>query len=151
MITLTVNGKTQTVEAAPDTPLLWVLRDHLSLTGSKYACGIGKCGACAVHLNGDVAMSCQVSVGKSAGAEITTIEGLGANGLHPIQKAFIEENTTQCGCCIPGQIMALAAMLDSNPEPTDNEIDLALKDNLCRCGAYTRIRKAVHTAARSMA
>jgi aerobic-type carbon monoxide dehydrogenase small subunit (CoxS/CutS family) len=149
MITLTVNGTTHTVEAAPDTPLMWVLREHLKLTGTKYGCGIGKCGTCAVHLNGQVAMSCQVSVGKSAGAEITTIEGLGANGLHPIQKAFIEENVTQCGFCIPGQIMVLSAMLDSNPEPTDNEIDLALKDNLCRCGAYTRIRKAVHRAAGS--
>jgi isoquinoline 1-oxidoreductase alpha subunit len=151
MITLTVNGQTQAVEAAPDTPLLWVLREHLGLTGTKYGCGIGKCGSCGVHMNGELAMSCQVSLGKSAGAEVITIEGLGANGLHPIQQAFIDENTSQCGFCIPGQLMTLAAMLDSNPEPTDPEIDLALKDNICRCGAYTRIRKAVHTAARSMA
>ena len=149
MITLTVNGKTHTVEAAPDTPLLWVLRDHLKLKGTKYGCGIGECGSCIVHMNGQVTKSCQTSVGKSAGAEITTIEGLGANGLHPVQKAFIEENTTQCGFCIPGQIMAIAAMLESNPEPTDHEIDIALKDNLCRCAAYSRIRKAIHRAASS--
>ena len=151
MITLTVNGTTHTVEVAPDTPLLWVLREHLGLTGTKYGCGIGECGSCTVHLNGQATNSCQTSVGKSAGADIVTIEGLWANGPHPIQKAFITENTSQCGFCIPGQLMTLAAMLDSNPEPTDHEIDIALKDNICRCGAYTRIRKAVHTAASSMA
>lgn len=149
MITLTVNGKTQTVEAAADTPLLWVLREQIGLTGTKYGCGIGECGACNVHMNGELAKSCQISIGKAAGADITTIEGLGANGLHPVQQAFISENVTQCGWCIPGQIMTIAMMLDTNPEPTDHEIDLALRENYCRCGAYTRIRKAVHRAASS--
>jgi|TARA_B100000315_G_C14547827_1_gene574165 aerobic-type carbon monoxide dehydrogenase small subunit (CoxS/CutS family) len=151
MISLTVNGQTRTVEAAPDTPLLWVLREHLGLTGTKYGCGTGECGACNVYMNGEVVQSCQSSVGKSSGADITTIEGLGANGLHPVQKAWIEENVVQCGYCMPGMIMASAAMLDTNPEPTDQEIDVALKDNLCRCGAYARIRKAIHKAASSMA
>ncbi len=149
MVTLSVNGQSHTVEVAPDTPLLWVLREQIGLTGTKYGCGTGECGACNVFLNGQLVQSCQTSIGKAAGADITTIEGLGANGLHPIQKAFIAENTVQCGYCMPGQLMSLAAMLESNPEPTDNEIDLALKDNLCRCGAYTRIRKAVHRAASS--
>ncbi len=149
MITLTVNGKTQSVEVAPDTPLLWVLREHLGLNGTKYGCGIGECGTCNVHMNGELVQSCQTSIGKAAGADVTTIEGLGANGLHPVQKAFIAENVTQCGFCIPGQIMTIAMMLDSNPEPTDHEIDMALRENYCRCGAYTRIRKAVHRAAGS--
>ncbi len=149
MITLTVNGKTQSVEAAPDTPLLWVLREHLGLNGTKYGCGIGECGTCNVHMNGELVQSCQTSIGKAAGADVTTIEGLGANGLHPVQKAFIADNVTQCGFCIPGQIMTIAMMLESNPEPTDHEIDMALRENYCRCGAYTRIRKAVHRAAGS--
>ncbi len=149
MITLTVNGKTHSVEAAADTPLLWVLREQIGLTGTKYGCGIGECGACNIHMNGELAKSCQISIGKAAGADITTIEGLGENGLHPVQKAFIDENVTQCGWCIPGQIMTIAMMLESNPEPTDHEIDLALRENYCRCGAYTRIRKAVHRAASS--
>ncbi len=149
MITLTVNGKTQSVEAAPDTPLLWVLREHLGLNGTKYGCGIGECGTCNVHMNGELVQSCQTSIGKAAGADVTTIEGLGANGLHPVQKAFIADNVTQCGFCIPGQIMTIAMMLESNPEPTDHEIDMALRENYCRCGAYTRIRKAVHRAASS--
>ncbi len=149
MITLTVNGEAHSVEAAPDTPLLWVLREHLGLNGTKYGCGIGECGSCNVHMNGELVKSCQTSIGKAAGADVTTIEGLGANGLHPVQEAFIAENVTQCGFCIPGQIMTIAMMLESNPEPLDNEIDMALKENYCRCGAYTRIRKAIHRAASS--
>ncbi len=149
MTTLTVNGQSHTVEVAPDTPLLWVLREQMGLTGTKYGCGIGECGACNVHMNGELIKSCQTSIGKASGADITTIEGLGADGLHPVQQAFIDENVTQCGYCIPGQIMTIAMMLDSNPEPTDHEIDVALKENYCRCGAYTRIRKAVHRAASS--
>lgn len=151
MITLTVNGVTHNVDVEPDTPLLWVLRDHLRLTGTKYGCGISECGACSVIMNGDLVKSCDVEVGNAAGADITTIEGLADGGrLHPIQQAFIDEDTTQCGWCIPGQLVAAAHMLSTNPEPTDNEIDLAMKDNLCRCGAYERIRKAIHRAGRAM-
>lgn len=150
MITLTVNGKTQNVDVDEDTPLLWVLRENLNLTGTKYGCGIGECGACSVIMNGDLVKSCDIEVGKAAGGDITTIEGL-SDGmrLHPIQQAFIDEDTTQCGWCIPGQLMAAAHMLETNPEPTDAEIDLGMKDNLCRCGAYDRIRKAIHRAAKS--
>jgi aerobic-type carbon monoxide dehydrogenase small subunit (CoxS/CutS family) len=150
MITLTVNGKTHDVDVDGDTPLLWVLRDHLRLTGTKYGCGIGECGACTVHLNGEAAKSCDISVDNARGAHIVTIEGLGGSKLHPVQQAFIDDNTTQCGICIPGQIMGAAALLNSNPDPTDQDIDLALKENLCRCGAYTRIRASVHRAAKSM-
>ena len=149
MITLPVNGQSHTEEVDPDTPLVWVLRDTLGLTGTKYGCGISECGICSVHMNGELVNSCQKSIGKCAGAEVTTIEGLGANGLHPIQQAFIDENVSQCGICIPGQLMAAAYMLESNPEPTDHEIDVAMKKNYCRCGAYTRIRKAIHRAASS--
>ncbi len=149
MITLTVNGESHTLDVDPETPLLWVLRDHLRLTGTKYGCGIGECGSCSVHMNGELVKSCDIEVEHAAGGDITTIEGLSSGGrLHPIQQAFIDEDTTQCGWCIPGQLMAAAHMLESNPEPTDAEINLAMKDNLCRCGAYERIRKAVHRAAR---
>ena len=151
MITLTVNGQDHTVDVAPDTPLLWVLREHLGLTGTKYGCGIGECGACNVHMNGEISKSCQTSVGKASAADIVTIEGLGGDGLHPVQAAFIKDNTTQCGYCMPGQVMSAAAMLAVNPEPTDAEIDVAMKDNLCRCGAYARLRSAIHRAASSAA
>jgi aerobic-type carbon monoxide dehydrogenase small subunit (CoxS/CutS family) len=151
MISLTVNGQDHTVDVAPDTPLLWVLREHLGMTGTKYGCGIGECGACNVHMNGELSKSCQVSAGKASGANIVTIEGLGGDGLHPVQEAFIKENTTQCGFCMPGQVMSAAAMLAVNPEPTDGEIDVAMKDNLCRCGAHARIRSAIHRAASSAA
>ena len=149
MITLTVNGQSHSLAVDPDTPLLWVLRDHLRLTGTKYGCGIGDCGACSVIMNGELVRSCDIALENSAGGDITTIEGLAAGSLHPMQQAFIDEDTTQCGWCIPGQIMAATHMLDTNPEPTDAEINVAMKDNLCRCGAYERIRKAIHTAARS--
>jgi aerobic-type carbon monoxide dehydrogenase small subunit (CoxS/CutS family) len=150
MITLTVNGKTHSVDADPDTPLLWVLRDNLRLTGTKYGCGIGECGACSVIMNGEIVNSCDIDIENSAGGDITTIEGLAKGGrLNAVQQAFIDEGTTQCGWCIPGQIVAASYMLETNPEPTDAEINLAMKDNLCRCGAYERIRKAIHRAARS--
>ena len=149
MITLTVNGQSHTLDVDPSTPLLWVLRDHLGLTGTKYGCGIGDCGACSVIMNGELVRSCDIAVENAAGGDITTIEGLAAGSLHPMQQAFIDEDTTQCGWCIPGQIMAAAHMISTNPEPTDSEINVAMKDNLCRCGAYERIRKAIHRAARS--
>ena len=148
-ITLTVNGKTSTIDVDPDTPVMWVLREHMGLTGTKYGCGIGECGSCTIHMNGEPVKSCDRAVGKSQNAEIVTIEGLGADGLHPVQQAFIDENTSQCGWCIPGQIMAAASLLATNPEPTDRDIDLAMKDQLCRCGAYTRIRSAIHRAAKA--
>ncbi len=147
MFSLTVNGELRTVDAAPDTPLLWVLREHLGLNGTKYGCGIAECGVCSIHMNGELVKSCQITIEKSEGADVTTIEGLGANGLHPIQQAYIDENVTQCGYCIPGQIMAIAMMLETNSEPTNQEIDLALKENYCRCGTYTRVRKAIHRVA----
>ncbi len=150
MISLTVNDTDYSVDVAPDTPLMWVLREQMGLTGTKYGCGIGECGVCNVHMNGELVKSCQITIGKSAGADITTIEGLGRDGLHPVQQAFIDENVTQCGYCIPGQIMAIAMMLNSNPEPTDEEIDFAMKENYCRCGAHTRIRKAIHRAGRAL-
>lgn len=150
MITLKVNGKTHSVDAQPDTPLLWVLREHLGLTGTKYGCGIGECGACTVHLNGEAAKSCDISVENAAGADITTIEGLGAGGLHPVQAAFVADNTSQCGFCIPGHIMKAAALLAVNSDPTDSDIDLAVQENICRCGAYTRIRQSIHRAAKQI-
>jgi len=150
MITLRVNGKTHSVDAEADTPLLWVLREHLGLTGTKYGCGIGECGACTVHLNGEATKSCDISLENAAGADITTIEGLGANGMHPVQAAFIADNTSQCGFCIPGHIMKAAALLAVNPDPTDGDIDLAVQENICRCGAYTRIRQSIHRASKSM-
>jgi aerobic-type carbon monoxide dehydrogenase small subunit (CoxS/CutS family) len=150
MITLKVNGKTHSVDADADTPLLWVLREHLGMTGTKYGCGIGECGACTVHMNGDAIKSCDISLENAAGAEIVTIEGLGEKGLHPVQAAFIADNTSQCGFCIPGHIMKAAALLASNPDPTDGDIDLAVQENICRCGAYTRIRQSIHRASKSM-
>jgi len=150
MITLNVNGKSHTVDADPDTPLLWVLRDYLHLTGTKYGCGIGECGACTVLKDGEAIKSCDITVENAAGADIVTIEGLAAGGkLHPVQQAFVSDNTSQCGFCIPGHIMKAAALLAVNPDPTDSDIDLAVKDNICRCGAYTRIRASIHRAARS--
>ena len=146
-ITLTVNGKERTVDASPDTPLLWVLRDTLGLTGTKYSCGIGLCGACTVHVDGEATQSCTVSVSQVVGREITTIEGLSPNGRHPLQQAWLTERVAQCGYCQPGQIMAAAALLAKNPNPTDADIDTAMSGNLCRCGTYQRIRRAIHRAA----
>jgi aerobic-type carbon monoxide dehydrogenase small subunit (CoxS/CutS family) len=146
--TLVVNGRSVTVDVPPDTPLLWVLRDALNLTGTKYGCGIGLCGACVVHVDGEAQPSCLWPVETVAGKRITTIEGLGAAGLHPVQAAWIQEQVPQCGYCQPGQIMAASALLARNPAPTDADIDVAMARNLCRCGTYQRIRRAIHTAAR---
>ncbi len=144
---LFVNGTRRRVTAPRETPLLWALRDELGLTGTKYGCGAGLCGACTVHLDGDAVRSCQVSVGQAAGKRITTIEGLSPDGAHPLQQAWVEEDVPQCGYCQAGQIMAAAALLARSPRPTDRQIDAALSGNLCRCGTYQRIRAAIHSAA----
>jgi isoquinoline 1-oxidoreductase alpha subunit len=146
MITLKVNGQTHQVDAEPDTPLLWVLRDSIGMTGTKYGCGIAYCGACTVHLEGVALRSCQMPVGDVGDAEVTTIEGLSADSSHPVQQAWREIDVPQCGYCQSGQIMAVAALLAENPEPTDADIDQQLT-NICRCGTYARIRMAIHRAA----
>jgi isoquinoline 1-oxidoreductase subunit alpha len=146
-----VNGRTATVDAPPDTPLLWVLRDVLNLHGTKYGCGIGQCGACTVHLGGQAIRSCLTPVSAAANASITTIEGLSPDGTHPLQKAWIAADVPQCGYCQSGQIMAAAALLKKTPHPTDDDIDSAMSGNLCRCGTYVRIRRAIHQAAKEIA
>jgi isoquinoline 1-oxidoreductase alpha subunit len=143
----TVNGKAIDSAASPDTPLLWVLREDLGLTGTKFGCGIGQCGACTVHVDGDAAKSCQLPVSAVEGKTITTIEGLSDDSDHPLQIAWIEEQVPQCGYCQSGQIMAAAALLADTPNPTDEQINDAMSGNICRCGTYQRIRKAVHRAA----
>ena len=145
-LSFSVNGEIRSIETDPDTPLLWILRDHLNLTGTKYGCGAGICGACAIHLNGAVVRSCAVTVGEADGQTITTIEGLSSRGTHPLQRAWIEEDVSQCGYCQPGQIMTAAALLDRNPHPTDAEIETAMNDNLCRCGTHLRIKRAIRRA-----
>jgi isoquinoline 1-oxidoreductase subunit alpha len=145
--TLTVNGKKQSVEAAPDTPLLWVLRDALGLTGTKYGCGIGACGACTIHRNGRAVRACQITLAEAAGQSFTTIEGLSESGNHPCQRAWLEEDVAQCGFCQPGMIMTAAALLRETPRPTDTDIDQAMSNSVCRCGTYQRIRRAVKRAA----
>lgn len=145
--TLLVNGKERNVDVAPDTPLLWVLRDSLELTGTKFGCGAGLCGACSVHLDGTLTRSCITQVSQAAGKRITTIEGLGGTGLHAVQKAWIAEDVPQCGYCQSGQIMAAAALLAKTPHPSDAEITEFMSGNICRCGTYERIRKAIHRAA----
>ena len=148
MIQFTVNGKRVAAEEAePDMPLLWFLRDHLGLTGTKYGCGISQCGACTVLIDGNPARSCVIPITGISGAEITTIEGLSREGGHPLQVAWSEENVPQCGYCQSGQIMSAAALLKSHPEPTDSEIDRAMAGNICRCGTYQRIRRAIRRAA----
>lgn len=147
MITLLVNGTRHSVDADPAMPLLWALRDLLDLKGTKYSCGIGLCGACTVHLDGEPIRSCLTSVEAASGHAITTIEGLSETGDHPVQSAWVEVNAPQCGYCQPGQIMSAVALLERSPDPTDAEIDAALAGNLCRCGAYLRIREAVKRAA----
>lgn len=146
-LSLSVNGEKHTVDVEPDTPLLWVLRDTLGLTGTKYGCGISLCGACTVHLDGKAVRSCRLPVSAVGEREVTTVEGVSANGLNVVQRAWIEEDVVQCGYCQSGQVMAATALLAVNPRPTDADIDDAMKRNICRCGVYERIRKAIHRAA----
>jgi isoquinoline 1-oxidoreductase alpha subunit len=144
---LTVNNKIHTVDVDPDTPLLWVLRDSIGLTGTKYGCGVAQCGSCTVHFNGNALRSCSLPVSAAANGKIVTIEGLSEDGTHPVQQAWDEEDVPQCGYCQAGQIMTVAAFLERKPNPTDSEIDTAMAGHICRCGTYTRIRKAIHLAA----
>ena len=144
---LNVNGRSTTVDVAADTPLLWVIRDVLNLKGTKYGCGIGQCGACTVHLGGRAVRSCQTPVSAAANQNITTLEGLSADGTHPVQVAWQEIDVPQCGYCQAGQMMSAAALLAKTPKPTDKDIDSAMNGNLCRCGTYLRIRQAIHKAA----
>jgi aerobic-type carbon monoxide dehydrogenase small subunit (CoxS/CutS family) len=148
-IQLKINGKKQVVDVDPKTPVLWVLRDHLDLVGTKYGCGIAQCGACTIHVDGKATRSCILPVSSIEGKEITTIEGLSANGDHPVQKAWLEHDVPQCGYCQAGQIMSAAALLKSNPDPSDQEIEDAMNGNICRCGTYIRIKAAIKTAANS--
>ncbi|MEZ0602504.1 (2Fe-2S)-binding protein [Paraburkholderia sp. IW21] len=151
MTTLKVNGADRTVDAPGDTPLLWVLRDELNLTGTKYGCGMGLCGACTVHVNGAAVRACQTPLATVAGKRITTIEGLGSpQTLHIVQKAWQEEDVPQCGYCQSGQIMSAAALLGSTRNPSDHDIDAAMAGNICRCGTYDRIRRAIHRAAAAL-
>ena len=147
MVTLTLNGRVVEVDAPDDMPLLWVLRDTLRLTGTKFGCGLGQCGACTVLVNGQAMKTCQLPVRDVAGAEIKTIEGLSPDGSDPVQLAWVMEQVPQCGYCQSGQIMAAAALLDSDEKPTDEAIDVAMSDNICRCGTYNAIRRAIHRAA----
>lgn len=146
---LKVNGKNYAVEVDAATPLLWVLRDHLNLTGTKYGCGVGSCGACTILLNGKSLRSCQLPVSAAATQEITTIEGLSENGDHPVQKAWLELDVAQCGYCQTGQIMSAVSLLKSKPHPTEEEIEAHMSGNICRCGTYVRIKEAIKTAAQS--
>ncbi len=145
-VELSINGEPRAVEAEPDTPLLWALRDHLGLTGTKFGCGVGQCGACTVHVDGNATRSCLLPLQAAAGLRITTIEGLSRNSDHPLQRAWLEINVAQCGYCQAGMLMAAAALLRAHPEPTDEQIDAAMT-NICRCGTYDRVRSAIHRAA----
>ena len=147
LVTLMVNGTSHTVDVEPETPLLWVLRDNIGLTGTKYGCGISQCGACTVHIDGERAFSCITQVSEALGSEVTTIEGLSDDNSHPLQVAWIEEDVPQCGYCQSGQIMAAAALLKERPNPSEVDIDDAMSGNICRCGTYARIRKAIRRAA----
>ncbi len=151
MINLKVNQKDHTVDVSPDTPLLWVLRESLQLTGTKFGCGMAQCGACTVHLDGEAVRSCVTPVSRAAGKEVTTIEGLSSDLSHPLQRAWIAEDVPQCGYCQSGQIMSAAVLLRENPKPTDADIDDAMTGNICRCGTYQRIRRAIHLAAQMKA
>jgi isoquinoline 1-oxidoreductase subunit alpha len=151
MITLTVNGQAHEIDAAPDTPLLWVLRDYVGLTGTKFGCGQALCGACTVHMDGQPIRACVTPLSAVGGHKIMTIEGLSADRSHPVQKAWMELDVPQCGYCQSGQIMAAAALLAKNPNPKDADIDAAMAGNICRCGTYPRIRKAIHQAVKLMA
>jgi len=145
---LSINGKTETVDAPDDMPLLWVLRDLLGLTGTKFSCGMGQCRACTVHIDGAPSFSCQLPVSAVGESAITTIEGLSGEALHPLQQAWIEEDVPQCGYCQPGQLMSAAALLARTPQPSDADIDEAMQGNICRCGTSNRIRSAIHRAAK---
>ncbi|WP_228853327.1 (2Fe-2S)-binding protein [Aegicerativicinus sediminis] len=146
---LNVNGKTQQVDVDPSTPMLWVLRDNLNLVGTKYGCGIAQCGSCTIHLEGVAVRSCQLPVSAVGNQKVTTIEGLSEHADHPVQKAWLEHDVPQCGYCQAGQIMSAAALLKSNPSPTDSDIEGAMNGNICRCGTYTRIKAAIKSAANS--
>lgn len=148
-INLNINGKKETVDVDPKTPVLWVLRDHLDLVGTKYGCGIAQCGACTVLLEGNAVRSCSIPVSAVANKQVTTIEGLSENGDHPVQKAWLEHDVPQCGYCQAGQVMNAVALLKKNPHPTDDEIESAMQGNICRCGTYLRIKAAIKTAANS--
>jgi len=152
MTTLKINGSTYELDVDPTTPLLWVIREQAGLTGTKFGCGIAECGACTVHLNGAPIRSCVTPVQAAAGQEVTTIEGVGSvqDGLHPVQQAWIDEQVPQCGYCQSGQVMSAVALLDSNPSPDDEDINLAMRGNVCRCGAYPRIRRGIKRAAQAM-
>ena len=145
---LKINGETKRVDVDPATPVLWVLREHLNMPGTKYGCGVSMCGACTIHLNGNAVRSCQLPVSAMGDREITTIEGLSKNGDHPVQKAWLEHDVAQCGYCQTGQIMSAAALLKSNSNPTDAQIEAAMTGNICRCGTYLRIRDAIKSAAK---
>ena len=146
---LKINGKAQQVDVDPSTPMLWVLRDHLNMPGTKFGCGMAQCGACTVHLDGNAVRSCSLPVSAVGKSAITTIEGLSVNGTHPVQKAWLEHDVAQCGYCQGGQIMSAAALLKSNPKPSDADIDAAMSGNICRCGTYLRIKEAIKTAAKT--
>jgi isoquinoline 1-oxidoreductase alpha subunit len=147
MITLNINKKTYQIDADPNTPLLWVLRDHVGLVGTKYGCGVAQCGACVVHLNGEAVRSCVTKLSRAEGKKVVTIEGLSATNNHPLQKAWLDLDVSQCGYCQAGQIMSAAVLLKENKKPTDQDIDDAMAGNICRCGTYLRIREAIHLAA----
>jgi isoquinoline 1-oxidoreductase alpha subunit len=147
MIAFSVNGKQANLDVDPSTPLLWVIRDHLGLTGTKYGCGMAQCGACTVHINGEAVRSCVAPVSRAAGKSVTTIEGLSTDLSHPLQLAWLEEDVPQCGYCQSGQLMSAAVLLRQKPQPTDEDIDQAMTGNICRCGTYPRIRRAIHRAA----
>jgi aerobic-type carbon monoxide dehydrogenase small subunit (CoxS/CutS family) len=146
-----VNGESHEVDAVPNTPLLWVLRDNLNLTGTKYGCGMAQCGACTVHIEGVAARSCSIPVSTIGDKKVTTIEGISSAELHPVQRAWMEENVPQCGFCQTGQIMSAVALIEKNPSPTDGEIETAMSGNICRCGTYERIRKAIKRASNTAA
>ena len=145
---LDINGAARQVDAAPETPLLWVLRDILGLTGTKFGCGMAQCGACTVHVDGKPVRSCVTPAGSVAAKKITTIEGLSADNSHPVQRAWADADVVQCGYCQSGQIMTAVALLDKNPEPSDSDIDAAMAGNICRCGTYVRVREAIHLASK---
>lgn len=145
---LKINGQTKRVDVDPMTPMLWVLREHLNMQGTKYGCGVAMCGACTIHLNGNAVRSCQLPVSSIGSKEITTIEGLSVNGDHPVQKAWLEHDVAQCGYCQTGQIMSAAALLRTNPNPTEAQIEAAMTGNICRCGTYLRIKDAIKSVAK---